>query len=64
MKRGQWWDGRRWRARDDIPGNQAEAKAYKTAFDVLDEAVQAMIKDGPVNGLCGGAPQVDSRKAR
>jgi len=50
MREGKWWDGKRWRASEDGPNTAAEARAYKTALDVLVELNQAMIGDGPVNG--------------
>ncbi len=50
MLDSKWWDGKRWRASDDGPNTAAEARAYKTALDVLAELNQAMIGDGPVNG--------------
>lgn len=40
---GEWWDGERWRPRGEFPHTPAEARAYRTAQDVLSEALAAMV---------------------
>ena len=42
-----WWDGRQWRPHTELPN---KGDAYRTADDVLAEAVHAMVGDGPANG--------------
>jgi hypothetical protein len=46
---GEWWNGKRWRAHGELP-TAVEARAYRTAHDVLGEALEAMIGDGPIDG--------------
>ncbi len=38
----EWWDGKCWRPHDDLPSTEVEARAYRSAHDVLDEALRAM----------------------
>jgi hypothetical protein len=45
MLRGDWWNGKRWRPHDELPGTPAEGREYKTALDVLAELTNAMIGD-------------------
>ena len=42
--RGDWWDGRGWRPHTEQPRTAAEGRAYRTAHDVLGEAVQQMTR--------------------
>jgi hypothetical protein len=41
---GEWWDGKGWRPHSEHPRDAAEGHAYRTAHDVLDEAVQQMTR--------------------
>jgi len=43
----EWWDGKRWRPDTEYP---RPGDTYRTADDVLAEAVQATVGKGPVNG--------------
>lgn len=45
-QRGEWWNGKRWVPDAELPRTEAEARAYKTPFDVMEEANRAMISDG------------------
>ena len=47
----EWWDGRRWRPDAEHPRTKAEANAYRTPHEVMEETNRAMIGDGPADGV-------------
>jgi hypothetical protein len=42
LKKGEWWDGRKWRVHGSFPGNPKEGAAYRTAHERLGEIFNEM----------------------